>query len=227
MTVKKLAPIIVMSLGVLTLAAVIVPLSISVVKASLFTTPVLIDPTNVSSAQTPVVINDLGITTTIDYASPNAWFDTPQTSLVEDNAPISSGVQYYTISIPRLNLENVPIEINGTDLKKNAIHFPHTALPGTPGNAVIFGHSALPQFYQKGNPLTIFNALPDARVGDEIIVKYDGITYRYQVKKTQEVTPSQIDVISQRYDKHEMTLVTCVPLGTYWHRFVATAELVN
>jgi len=69
--------------------------------------------------------------------------------------------------------------------------------------------------------------LPKAQVGDEVIVKYDGITYRYVIKKTQEVRPNQIEVLTQHYDRYQLTLITCVPLGTYWRRFVATAELVN
>ena len=34
----------------------------------------------------------------------------------------------------------VPVEINGPDLKKNAIQFPGTAIPGDYGNTVILDH---------------------------------------------------------------------------------------
>ncbi|KKU74667.1 MAG: hypothetical protein UX99_C0008G0001, partial [Candidatus Amesbacteria bacterium GW2011_GWB1_47_26] len=54
-----------------------------------------------------------------------------------------------------------------------------------------------------------------------------GVTYKYIVRNITEVDPSQIEVLAQRYDKNELTLITCVPLGTYLRRFVARAELVN
>jgi len=134
---------------------------------------------------------------------------------------------HFSLSYLEINLQDIPITVNSDDLKKGAIHFPGTALPGQYGNSVIFGHSALPVFFKKNSPLTIFNPLLKAKVGDEIIVNYDGINYHYLVRKIAEVSPSQIEVLFQDYSRKELTLITCTPLGTYWHRFVVRAELVN
>ncbi|MEK9201123.1 MAG: sortase, partial [Patescibacteria group bacterium] len=136
-------------------------------------------------------------------------------------------VKFFSLAIPELNLFDVAVEVNGSDLKKNAIHYPGTSLPGGYGNSVIFGHSALPQFYNKLNPITIFNPLVKAKVGQEIVINFDGASYTYVIKKIQEVTPDKVEVLGQTFDRHLLTLVTCTPLGTYWHRLVVTAELVE
>ncbi len=222
MSRSKAFPIILMSTGLLILSLVAVPVLISTFKFHLFSQPDLIDPTAVSGLPAPQIVNVLGVATS-DLTQADNWFSTSSLP----SAPVSSKVKYFTISIPRLGILDVPVEVNGTDLKNNAIHFTGSAMPGSFGNAVVFGHSALPQFYTKDNPLTVFNPLVKAKIGDEITVKYDGISYLYVVKETREVTPDQISVLSQRFDRSELTVITCTPLGTYWRRFVARAELVS
>jgi len=92
---------------------------------------------------------------------------------------------------------------------------------------VILGHSALPGLYKKTSPLVVFNSLPQIKIGSEIIIRYDGVTYRYLVQATKEVHPDQVSVLAPTPDRRQLTLITCVPLGTYWRRFVAVAILVN
>ena len=136
-------------------------------------------------------------------------------------------IDYYTLSIPKFKIENAKVSVGGEDLSENLIQYPGTALPGRMGNTVIFGHSTLPQLYKPDNPLSAFNFVPQIKKGAEILINYDGMTYRYVVRETMEVLPTQIEVLAQRYDKYELTLITCVPLGTYLRRFVTRAELVN
>ncbi len=180
--------------------------------------PKLIDPTKVSR----IAIFDESQVLGVDYTNSKNWFEGANT-----NSVTASRVGYYTVSIPSLNINNISVEINGTDLKKNAIQFPGTAVPGTYGNTVIFGHSTLPQLYRPGSFLSEFTPLPEIKKGAEVVVNYDGVTYRYVVRDIAVVKPDQIEVLAQRYDKYELTLITCVPLGTYIDRFVARAELVN
>ena len=208
--------------GVLLLANAVFPIALSHLRFLLYPNPRLLDPTATSGRPATFVVNALGLAS-IDYTLATSWFENAPSS----PSPPPSKVTHFSLSIPRLQMQDVTVEVNGTDLKQNAIHYPGTVLPGSYGNTVVFGHSSLPQLYRPGYPLTIFNPLPKAQVGDEVIVKYDGITYRYVIKKTQEVRPNQIEVLTQHYDRYQLTLITCVPLGTYWRRFVATAELVN
>ena len=200
----RFLPLFILVTGLTLIIITIFPIGFSQLRYFFSLSPHLIDPT------------------AVDFTRAQAWFTAPPAL-----AAVSTPVKYFSLSLPRLGLIDVPVEVNGTDLKKNAILYSGTALPGTFGNSVILGHSSLPQLYRPGNPLTIFNPLPKAKVGDEVTINFDGTTYRYVIRQTREVRPEEVDVLAQRYDKKQLTLITCVPLGTYWRRFVATAELVN
>ena len=124
-----------------------------------------------------------------------------------------SKVAFYTISIPKLKIENATVAIGGEDLSKSLIQYPGTALPGRPGNTVIFGHSILPQFYDPKDYLAIFSTLPQLKKGDEITINYDGITYKFKVETLFEISPSDLDVLEQGFSEPYVSLVTCVPPG--------------
>lgn len=143
-----------------------------------------------------------------------------------DLPQVESKVKFYNLSIPRLKIEDATVEIGGEELKESLIHYAGTALPGQQGNAVIFGHSSLPQFFSPTNYLSIFTKLPSLKKGDEIIVNYDGIKYKFMVEQLFEVMPTDIQVLEQRYDDSYLTLVTCVPPGTYLRRLVIKARIV-
>lgn len=144
-----------------------------------------------------------------DYTKASNWF--PGAASKEEFS--TSNISYYTISIPRLKIENATVAIGGEDLSEHLIQYPGTALPGKSGNAVIFGHSILPLFYNPKNYLSIFSLLPTLKEGDEIIVGYDGITYKYEIESMFEVSPTDIQVLDQNKSDSYLTLVTCVPPG--------------
>ena len=141
---------------------------------------------------------------------------------------ISSEVKYYTMSIPKLGISGATVTIGGEDLAKSLIHYPGTAVPGKTGNSVIFGHSALPLFFSPTNYKTIFSTLPKLQKGDEIIVNYDGITYKYVVETKFEVKPSDLQVLEQDRSDSFISLITCVPPGDPRkpRRLVVRARLV-
>ena len=58
---------------------------------------------------------------------------------------VASQLKSYTLSIPKLKINEATVQIGG-DLKKSLVAWPTSALPGTWGNNIIFGHSELPQF---------------------------------------------------------------------------------
>jgi len=84
-------------------------------------------------------------------------------------------VTFYNISIPKLRIDNAVVAIGGEDLNEHLIQYPGTALPGRRGNAVIFGHSILPRFYDPKRYISIFSLLHTLEMGDPIYVYYDGI----------------------------------------------------
>ena len=124
----------------------------------------------------------------------------------------ASKVQYFTISVPKLKINNATVAIGGEDLDKSLV-IPRNPLPGRNGNTVIFGHSILPIFYNPKNYISIFSLLPTLTKGDEIDIDYDGISYVYKVEDMFEVLPTDIQVLDQDYSDSFVTLVTCVPPG--------------
>ena len=164
----------------------------------------------------PVVVD-------LDYTKVSNWF--PQADITSGQASLPSTVKSYTLSIPKLDIDTMDVVIGGDSLDEHLIHYSGTALPGQYGNPVIFGHSVLPVFYNPQNYMTIFSKIPSLEKGDEIFVKYDGVEYKYLVESYHEIEPSQVEVLEQRYDRQTLTLITCVPPGTYLRRGVVMAVL--
>ena len=156
----------------------------------------------------------------VDYTQAHNWF--PEKKLVPETAPVA----FYTLSIPKLGIKQATVALSGEDLSKSLVHYGGTALPGKPGNGVVFGHSILPQFFNPKNYMAIFSIIHTLKKGDQIIVTYDGITYQYQVIDMYEVLPKDISVLDQEYDDKYLTLITCTPPGTYLRRLVVKAKLV-
>jgi sortase A len=107
------------------------------------------------------------------------------------------------------------------------VHYLGTALPGQLGNAVIFCHSVLPQFFNPRNYKTICSTLPMLKKGDRVIVNFDGIEYQYRVYEMLEVGPDDVTVLEQHHDNSYLSMITCVPPGTYLRRLIVRAELVG
>lgn len=157
-----------------------------------------------------------------DYTKASNWFD----NLPPSSEP-SQGPSTYSISIPKLRIDEATVLIGGEDLSRSLIQYQGTALPGQLGSPIIIGHSILPQFYNPKNYISIFSLLPTLEKGDAIIITYDGITYTYRVTDKQEVYPDNVSVLEQHYDDKLLKLITCVPPGLKTRRLVVTARLTN
>jgi sortase A len=166
--------------------------------------------------------NILGSATT-DYTQIANWFvpDSSNNNQIFSNDNNST----YLISIPKLKIKDAVVTIGSMDLKKSLIQYPQTALPGQLGNAVIFGHSVLPQFFNPKSYLTIFSTLYKLKQGDEIVIDYDSVKYRYVIDEMFEVKPTDLSVLEQRFDQKNLTLITCSPPGTYLRRLIIKASL--
>lgn len=157
---------------------------------------------------------------TADFTNANAWYPAaPQ------QHKLATTVTTYTISIPKLKISNALVTIAGDDLNSSLVHYGGTGLPGQYGSAVVFGHSTLPQFYSPTNYKTIFSMLPTLRKGDEIDVNFDGVEYQYEIYDMVVIDPTDLSVLEQKFDNSYLTLVTCVPPGTYWKRMNVHAKL--
>lgn len=155
----------------------------------------------------PVPDNEVMAAESVDYTKVSNWFD------VETPHFDVSKVRFYTLSIPKLGIKDATVAIGGEDLEESLIQYPGTALPGKRGNAVIFGHSILPQFFNPKDYLSIFSTLPTLKKGDEVGIRYDGISYKYIVSELFEVRPTDLEILAQNTTDSFVTLITCTPPG--------------
>jgi len=197
-----------------------------IVSFHLLVTPVLSTVVSPLSSQTgarssisDVVYAEGANDTSLDYTNANVWFPKkPQKKVVQS-------VSAYTLKINKLGINNAMVIIAGDDLNTSVIHYGGTALPGQIGNGVLFGHSILPQFFDPKNYKSIFSTLPKLEIGDTISITYDGIEYTYIVQEMNVTSPDDLTMLDQPQDDSYITLVTCVPPGTYWQRLHVLAKL--
>ncbi len=166
--------------------------------------------------------DELKIIEEIDYNLISNWFP-----VASSNKAQSSKITHYTLSIPELKVKRGVVKIGGTKLKDSLIQYPGTAMPGEYGNTVIFGHSVLPTFYNPKDYTAMFSLIPTLNKGDQIIIEYDGMRFVYLVEDYFEAKPEEIDVLQQRFDRQMLSLVTCVPPGTYLRRGIIRARLTG
>jgi sortase A len=143
-----------------------------------------------------------------DFTKVSNWFEDSKDSDFQN-----SNVTYYTLSVPKLRIKDATVAIGGDDLSKHLVQYPGTALPGKRGNSVVFGHSVLPIFYNPKDYISIFSTVPNLKIGDEILVSYDGMNYKYKVETLVEVFPTDIQILEQDSSDSFISLVTCVPPG--------------
>lgn len=124
------------------------------------------------------------------------------------------------------NVESRDEKVYNLFLKSGLAHFKGTPLPGDGGNAFIYGHSAVPSFFDRNRDLaeTIFSRLENIDVGAEVIVKKDGKELKYIVRSKKIVEPSDFSVLQSQGDKETLTMMTCWPLGIPSKRLIVVAE---
>lgn len=139
--------------------------------------------------------------------------------------------------IPKLNI-NVPVDYSAkpdSQSQWNAMlngtayfgGFPGaTAKPGQVGNFGIAGHSSN-DVLDGGNYKFIFVNLPKMRENDIFYLNYQGTRYTYTVTKMREVQPTDVAAMTQPTDKPQVTLITCVPIGTADRRLLVTGTQVS
>lgn len=92
-----------------------------------------------------------------------------------------------------------------------------SALPGSIGNSVIYGH----------NRNEILGYLPQVVAGDPIyVVLASGDFVKYQVFETKEVTPNQVDILNQATGDSRLTIYTCIGFLDQ-ARFVVIAKKIE
>ena len=155
-----------------------------------------------------------------DYTNADNWFPN-----LKHQRNGNQTVPKYTISIPKLNIKNAIVSTVNSDLANNLVNYGGTAVPADKGNAVVFGHSTLPQLYDAKNYKTVFTYLYQLTPGDEINVNINNVIYKYRVENITVVDPNNTSILQQNYDDSYLTLVTCTPPGTIWKRLAVKSRI--
>lgn len=111
-------------------------------------------------------------------------------------------------------------------LNHGAAHAKGTVKPGQVGNSYIFAHST-------ANPLNIekyaavFTLLNKLNIGDRITTFYQGKRYDYQIDQKYTVDFNDVSPLIATFDRPVLTLQTCDPPGTEFHRLILVSHLVG
>jgi len=245
-----LVPVVLILVGVGLIGSAVVPIAghyitqVPQLQAAQLTSPI---PEEEVMELTPVTVADVSETrrssggfafepeivdVELDYTNLQNWFTGVELPTLASGKN-SEGQIEYTIDIPKLKIFGAKVVAGGTDLTKGIIAYEGTALPGDFGAPVLFGHSTNRAFYNPSekNPrryMSIFSYIMTLENNDEIIISMsDGIKYTYVVQEKTEVKPTDVHILTQKYDAKSLKLVTCTPEGTYLRRGVVTAQLVS
>ena len=156
----------------------------------------------------------------VDYTNAKTWFPG-----FNPGTPEQPKIPSYTISIPKLKINSATVSTRDNNLAIHLVNYQNTAIPPDNGNAVIFGHSTLPQLFNPNDYKTIFATAYQLRLGDEIYANVNGASFKYRVFNINVVEPTDTSIFEQNYDNSYITLVTCTPPGTIWKRLIIKAKL--
>lgn len=157
--------------------------------------------------------------------TPAATVSLPTTP-VDKNAPSK-------ITIPKINVDAPIVFDQGITtqaafqkaLQIGVVHYPTTAVPGKPGNVVIFGHSS-GQWWAPGDYKFVFTLLNKLAFDDKFTVDYQGVRYVYRVNNISVVVPTDLSPLNQG-SGNTLTLITCSPVGTSNKRLIVRAQQIE
>lgn len=157
-----------------------------------------------------------------DFTQVGEWF--PQKPQV---LTYKKDLHSYVLSIPKLGISDAQVVVGGEDLSDSLVQYHDQVIPGEVGNVAVLGHSTLPQLYKAKDYKSIFTYLPSVERGDKIRVTLNGFGYEYVVYDMFIVDPDEVWVLDPKSDDSILTLISCVPPGTYWKRLVVRSKLVG
>jgi len=131
----------------------------------------------------------------------------------------------YTITIPRLNVINIPIllanpyneKVSLEVLKKGLGHYLSTPEKGR--KTVVFGHSS-GYSWDKSPYKEILRKIDKVQPGDKIYINYKEKGYVYEIFKSNIILATKDHQIMENQNTHEFNLYTCWPPNQISHRYV-------
>jgi len=158
--------------------------------------------------------------TPTDYSNAANWYPSYNTITT-----VQTVHQLFYLSIPSLGIENAIASNADNDLDHHLVNYEGTATPPDIGNAVVFGHSTLPQWFDPHNYKAIFATLDTIKNGAKIIITKNDVSYTYVIDKISIVDADDTSPLDQQYDGSYLTLITCTPPGTTWKRLIVHSQL--
>ncbi len=136
----------------------------------------------------------------------------------------------FGLYIPQLRINaSVIKDVNPTNeseylfaLEKGIAHAKGSNTPDQSGNVFLFAHSAV-NFYEQRKYDIYFYLLSELKEGNEIVVSYNGVIYKYLVDKVINVPKTELKYLGRYSEKDTLTLMTCYPPGTDFRRTIVIA----
>jgi sortase A len=159
-------------------------------------------------------------------ADPNDTSWLPQTNADQyKEVGVTEGLSNFYLAIPALTIPAEYVSMTDNDVNLHLIHFPGTAVPPNIGNAAVFGHSTIPQWFDPHNPHAIFATALNTKIGDAILVTVGSKSYTYNVISMTIVPADDTSYLEQDTDGSYLSIITCTPPGTTWERLWIKAKL--
>lgn len=143
---------------------------------------------------------------------------TPQLTSAENNEVIPKENR---LILPSAKVDTEVVEGSDISVINNGNVWRRPATSNNPenGNMVIVGHN-----YTYRDPTPPLYGLNDSKVGDELLLYWQGKGYNYKIVSKKIVSPSAVE-IENPTDKPTLTIYTCYPLFIANQRLVVQAEL--
>lgn len=131
------------------------------------------------------------------------------------------GSKYATIKIPSINVE-LPVYYGASYniLKSGIAHDDSSYFPGEGGSVIMAGH----------NFKTFLASLPNAKIGDKIVLDTTYGVFEYEIYDTKIVKETATNEVPIQKEEEKLMLYTCWPIGNIGHaseRYVVYAKLVS
>lgn len=136
----------------------------------------------------------------------------------------------FILAIPSLSIRSRVIEnVNAWSeadyqaaLQQGVAHASGSATPDQNGSVFLFAHSSdVPWRMTRTN--TAFFRLNRIKMGEKVIVDYEGKRYTYTVSEIKEVWPHEVEAVTQAQGD-QIILQTCTPVGTSLKRLLVFAK---
>ncbi|MEI6863831.1 MAG: sortase [Candidatus Adlerbacteria bacterium] len=157
---------------------------------------------------------------------------------ITNNMAVVAGVATSTPEAPvRIVAKKIGLDVSiknpgSTDLKvlddallTGAVRYPSSALLGSEGTVLLFGHSSyLPIVHNQA--YKAFDGIQNLKPGERVSVYSEGTEYRYSVVQVKVADATQDSIELKTTGKH-LTLVTCDSFASKSNRFIVTADFVG